>query len=302
MPMETIIAVVVTYNRINLLKRVIDALLNQTIKISRIIVVNNNSTDGTKEWLDGREDLQVIHQDNLGGAGGFRRGMQEACQNESDYVWIMDDDVTPEADCLEQLLEYTHLPDSGILIPLRYLDNQPFFTEYKRLNFTNPFRNCGISLLQEKDTKQPFLEVQTITFEGPLIHRKVFEKIAYPDSSYFILFDDTDYAYRAILAGFKIYMIPSAKMQRIGSMGLSVSPFNWKCLYDIHNNFVFHKKYGKNFAVKYLRPINRVWMYSVSYFSNIWRSNRFKKEDIFRIIQASVNGFLNIPVNYRNKK
>lgn len=67
----SIAAVVVTFNRITLLQKCIKALYNQTKKLDAIIVINNNSTDGTKEWLDKQNNIIVIHQENVGGSGGF---------------------------------------------------------------------------------------------------------------------------------------------------------------------------------------------------------------------------------------
>lgn len=64
--MEKIIACVVTYNRLELLKQVIDGLRNQTRKIDEIVVINNGSTDGTGEWLQDQNDITTINQDNLG--------------------------------------------------------------------------------------------------------------------------------------------------------------------------------------------------------------------------------------------
>ena len=63
--MEKIYAVVVTFNRLELLKRNIDS-LRQNHPIERIIVVNNGSTDGTREWLSEQSDLLVITQENVG--------------------------------------------------------------------------------------------------------------------------------------------------------------------------------------------------------------------------------------------
>ena len=68
-----IIAVVVTYNRKELLKRNITCLRANT-PVSSIVVVNNGSTDGTGEWLDDQKDLTVIHQENVGGSGGVLLG------------------------------------------------------------------------------------------------------------------------------------------------------------------------------------------------------------------------------------
>lgn len=95
-----IIAVVVTYNRLELLKRSMDC-LRQNKPLSAIIVVNNGSTDGTREWLDKQDDLTVIHQSNVGGSGGFYTGIEAAYAKNADWIWCMDDDVFPRADCLE---------------------------------------------------------------------------------------------------------------------------------------------------------------------------------------------------------
>ena len=103
-----IIAVVVTYNRMELLKRNIRC-LQQNKPISSIVIVNNGSTDGTTEWLAAQEGLTVINQTNVGGAGGFYTGIQYAYQAGADWIWCMDDDVFPRADCLEQLLPYTEI-------------------------------------------------------------------------------------------------------------------------------------------------------------------------------------------------
>ena len=72
--MQTVAAVVVTYNRLNDLKLCIDSLNQQTRPLDAIIVINNGSTDGTSGWLAEQNGLTVITQSNLGGAGGFLAG------------------------------------------------------------------------------------------------------------------------------------------------------------------------------------------------------------------------------------
>ena len=68
-----IIAVVVTYNRIELLKRTVHC-LRQNKPVTSIVVVNNGSTDATAEWLKTQPELTVINQTNVGGSGGFIPG------------------------------------------------------------------------------------------------------------------------------------------------------------------------------------------------------------------------------------
>ena len=103
---EKVAAVVVTYNRLELLKKVIDGLRNQTYKLDKIIVVNNASTDGTSQWLSSQGDLEFINQDNLGSSGGQYSGSVFAYQNGYDWIWQMDDDVVADKYCLENLFKF----------------------------------------------------------------------------------------------------------------------------------------------------------------------------------------------------
>ena len=86
-----ICAVVVTYNRLELLKLTIEKLLGQNRKLDEVIIINNASTDGTKEFLESLGDkiTYVSLEKNLGGAGGFSEGIRKAYENGHDYFWIM---------------------------------------------------------------------------------------------------------------------------------------------------------------------------------------------------------------------
>ena len=146
-----IVAVVVTYNRLELLKRVITALKSQTVPVDKIIVVNNGATDGTKEWLDSQEFLITIHQENVGGAGGFYRGIKEAMTTETDWIWCMDDDVFPTSKCLEKLINhYTSEDRTGILCPKRLMDGRLFISETRKQNLSNPFKYIYEDCLKEE--------------------------------------------------------------------------------------------------------------------------------------------------------
>jgi GT2 family glycosyltransferase len=92
-------------NRLSDLKRCIGALRNQTLKIDLILVVNNGSTDGTQEWLTTQSDITTITQVNTGSAGGQYTAFKYAYEGEADWIWTMDDDVVPQSDALESLLD-----------------------------------------------------------------------------------------------------------------------------------------------------------------------------------------------------
>ena len=106
--MKRTAAVIVTYNRKAMLQRCLRALCTQTAGVPELWVIDNASTDGTAE-LVAQLNLPTMHYyntgKNLGGAGGFACGIQQAACSGAEYLWIMDDDCLPEPDALQQLLQ-----------------------------------------------------------------------------------------------------------------------------------------------------------------------------------------------------
>lgn len=98
-------AVVVTYNRKELLKECIAHLQSQTVPVD-ILVIDNASTDGTADlFADSAEHLYYFNTGaNLGGAGGFNCGMKKACEMGYTFIWVMDDDTVPTPTAHEKLM------------------------------------------------------------------------------------------------------------------------------------------------------------------------------------------------------
>ncbi len=251
-----ITAVVVTFNRLELLKQGIECLRKQQ-KLTGIIVVNNGSTDGTREWLDAQPGLLVVHQDNVGGSGGFYTGIERAYSEGADWIWCMDDDVFPRPDCLDRLLPYTDRPEVGILSPRRLLEGKVFTHEFQHFNFTNPVGSLHGCKLAKQQVNQA-TEIVGADFEGPFISRRVVEKIGLPNRELFIFCDDTDYCLRAHLAGFKLLYIPEALMDKHKFFSDDTwtsrnRKKKWKRYYQVRNEAYLNHHYGRNFGVRYLR-------------------------------------------------
>lgn len=288
-----IIAVVVTYNRRELLKRNI-ACLRLNTPVSSIVVVNNGSTDGTGAWLDEQEDLTVIHQENVGGSGGFYRGIQYAYQAGADWIWCMDDDVFPRPDCMEHLLPYTHEPRVGILAPRRLMEGQIFTNDFQKVNLSNPFASMYQQKLKKQVVNGP-VDICGTAFEGLCISRKAVAEIGLPNKELFIFCDDTDYCLRAVLAGFRILYIPSALMDKEKFFSNDnweerSRKKKWKRFYQVRNSTYLNHHYGRNWWVKYLRGFNGMLGYLLVALFTCPFKNVYTLNDVAKFWQAYRDG------------
>lgn len=288
-----IIAVVVTYNRRELLKRNI-ACLRLNTPVSSIVVVNNGSTDGTGAWLDEQEDLTVIHQENVGGSGGFYRGIQYVYQAGADWIWCMDDDVFPRPDCMEYLLPYTHEPGVGILAPRRLMAGQIFTNDFQKVNLSNPFASMYQQKLKKQVVNGP-VDICGTAFEGLCISRKAVAEIGLPNKELFIFCDDTDYCLRAVLAGFRILYIPSALMDKEKFFSNDnweerSRKKKWKRFYQVRNSTYLNHHYGRNWWVRYLRGFNGMLGYLLVALFTCPFKNVYTLNDVAKFWQAYRDG------------
>jgi GT2 family glycosyltransferase len=277
---ESVAAVVITFNRLELLKEVLSAIKNQSRKPDKIILVNNSSTDGTYEWLSEQKDILLITQENLGSSGGQFTGLKVAYELGYDWIWTMDDDVVPDFNCLENLLN----SDSKYKIrtPLRFdSNNQPYFNDAVSYNFTNPVRSLWVELINEEILKRDFIEAVGITFEGPLIHRSVIEKIGLPNKKFFIFADDTEFFVRANRVGFRSIIVTSSKLYRKIDLPDDIYKFTWKTFYIIRNLIWLDRIFG-SFFVKYIRPFG---------YLIIWLLRSKSLSDIRTVFKAFKSGY-----------
>lgn len=294
--MIRIAAVVVTYNRIKYLKKCISALQGQTRPLDAIYVINNGSTDGTKEWLDQQNYLIVVHQENVGGSGGFYRGIQEAYKLDFDWIWTMDDDVNPTPTCLAELCKYIYLNQTGILCPQRIQNGNIYINEVLKFNLSNPFKALKRELQINDIIDETPIDIEGMAFEGPLISKETIKEIGFPNKDLFIFWDDTDYAYRTILANLKVKYIPSAILNKEDLSTASDAPTlrSWKVPYGLRNLIYFTHIYGKNkfFCIVYPRLV--LLRYCIGFMLHqIKRDGYYKRNDLQVILKAFHDGINN---------
>ena len=200
----TVDCVVVTYNRLKLLKECLAALENQTYRISNLYVVDNNSTDNTLAYLKGfskeYKNLKIIHLNkNLGGAGGFNKGIKKFIENsDSDFAWIMDDDTIPNNDALEKLMDKVNsVSNLGFLASnIVWQDGTPAI-----MNIPT------VSSSWNQNITKGLVQIKSASFVSILFPRKVIEKVGLPITDFFIWGDDVEYTLRISQAGYKGYLV-----------------------------------------------------------------------------------------------
>ncbi len=209
-----VVAVVVTYNRLPLLQRLV-ARLREVSEVAEVLVVDNASTDGTGEWLEGFEASSASTSttvryrtlpENGGGAGGFHHGLAWAMERGADLAWLMDDDGIPEPDCLATLLTRDDLDFWG---PAVLAEQDP-----SRLCF--PIRIPGgtgvVHRMEDVEAaaEDGLIRDVVIPFNGVLLRRALVEEIGLPRAEFFIWGDDVEYLWRAERAGARIGTVVDA--------------------------------------------------------------------------------------------
>jgi GT2 family glycosyltransferase len=251
---ETVAVVVVTYNRADLLGLMLDGLVAQTWQPDAVIVVDNASADHTAEVLR-RADLPlrvITSEQNLGGAGGFRMGMETAYAGGWDRIWLMDDDVVPAPDCLATLMA---IDEPALMCVREDLEGRLVEKSATTFDLRNPLaikpKTASIETTYATRSAMPALvEIQVVAFEGLLVRREVVSAVGLPDADFFIFYDDADFALRARKAGFRIWAVRDAVLVRQLAFSQQHALESWKGYYMYRNLFVVHFRHGENALVR----------------------------------------------------
>ncbi|CAB4764214.1 unannotated protein [freshwater metagenome] len=258
---ETVAVVVVTFNRADLLTGMLDGLAALDRAPDAVVVVDNHSADHTPDVLAaeltrGRLPLQVVRtEENLGGAGGFHLGLRTAYAQGWDRFWLMDDDVVPAPDCLSVLMAV----DEDCLTSVRE-DTQGRLCEKAatRFDLTHPWVvKPKTGMVEDHGTREAMpalVEVENVAFEGFMVRRGVVAEVGLPDPSYFIFYDDVDFAIRARRTGRRIWAVRDAVLVRQLDFDQQHDLAGWKGFYMYRNLFVVHLRYGENLAVR-MKPL-----------------------------------------------
>ena len=256
---QRLVALVVTHNRIVQLQKTLSALLDApSSTLSKIVIFDNASSDGTQEWLtslnNDRIDV-VSSSQNLGGAGGFEIGMRHAVEtHDPDWLVVMDDDARPTLGALTYFLESdrtgadlwaaaVYHPD-GKICDMNRPSLNPFW--HPKVLFHTIFGKGrdGFHLGPNAYHQKEIRPVDGASFVGLFISRKAIEEGGYPDGRLFIYGDDVLYTLQLRRKGLQISFDPLLHFEHdITTFSKGNQRFNplWKTYYHYRNLLMVYR-------------------------------------------------------------
>jgi GT2 family glycosyltransferase len=214
--------VIVTYNSAHVIGALLESLPDALDGLSsEVIVVDNASTDGTAELLDGRGDCTVARSRNVGYAGGINRGVRESSGRGP--ILVLNPDVRLDPGSVRRMVEAIAAPGVGVVAPrvlgpegeLQHsLRREPTLARALGLTFTRlPIFSeyCN----RPRDYERPH-DVDWALGAVLLVRRECFDELGGWDESYFLYSEETDFSLRARDRGWMTRYVASAVATHIG--------------------------------------------------------------------------------------
>lgn len=246
--MSKVVVLVLSYNGKNLLSDCIKSYLSNTYKYFKIVIIDNGSTDGTKEYVESNyPQVKVLRTEvNLKYSGGFNFGLKYAFnEQKADYVLITNNDVVADKNLISSLVETSEMhKNAGFVIGKVYYHEKPDTFQTVGKKYDPVLWNGGHIGHNEKDTGQ-YEQIEERAWCDDiywLVRRELYEKTGGYDTEFAFQGEDFDWQVRAKQLGYKIMYTPHAKLWHKESMTIGkTSPF--KSYYDARNPLIVHMKY-----------------------------------------------------------
>jgi GT2 family glycosyltransferase len=220
----------VSYNRRRVLQDVLENALNQTHPVDEVIVVDNQSGDGTGDMV--RQSFpQVTYlamKENLGSAGGMAAGIKAAYDRGHAWVWMLEDDTIPRPEALETCLHVFHcLNDARVGMV------HPWHASRGEIRLAHGLWRGRLRPAIPGQVGEVY-DVDVTNWTGNLLRRRVIDQVGFPRSEYFMMWEEFEYCLRIRGAGFRIVVVPKPVIEHLKPKTGHVEP-PWRGYYQTRN-------------------------------------------------------------------
>jgi rhamnopyranosyl-N-acetylglucosaminyl-diphospho-decaprenol beta-1,3/1,4-galactofuranosyltransferase len=243
-----VVAVVVTYRRLALLREALRAVCGQTRPPDAVVVVDNASDDGTAEAVRAENpgfDVVSLRR-NTGGAGGFTVGLERAlARHGADLVWLMDDDTVPEGAALEALVDaWAQCPDAPpalVASRVRWTDGRDHPMNTPRVS---PLAARSARVAASRIGCSP---VRSASFVSVLVDAPAVRAVGAPVADYFLWNDDFEFTTRLLRRRVGLWCPDSVVEHRTRSFGASDADPGERFYFEVRNKlWLFTRSSGLN--------------------------------------------------------
>lgn len=261
--------IIVTFNRLEKLKKTLRCYAMQSILPDYVIVVNNASTDGTAKFLqkwkqidEGFEKIIINSSTNLGGSGGFYLGEKEAINLSAKWIMIADDDAYPEKNYLKGMYKYICNCDENLVsIVCGKVIQHGDYVNFHRGQWKTKWDKDFYTGVQRSEYDKKVFYPDFVSYVGILINKLKMQEVGLVNKDNFIWHDDIEHTYRLSQKG-KIVCLPEYSM--LHDVDDTHDGISWKSYYGYRNALFFFKKHfpghypfilGKLFIKSILAPL-----------------------------------------------
>jgi rhamnopyranosyl-N-acetylglucosaminyl-diphospho-decaprenol beta-1,3/1,4-galactofuranosyltransferase len=233
-----VIAVVVTYNRRELLLEALAAVQAQTRPADAVIVVDNASADGSAAAVRGQfPTVQVAElASNTGGAGGFACGIALALDESADLVWLMDDDTVPEPGALQALLEARARHPAYPAHPPALLASRVVWTDGRAHPMNTPRAKPFAGRAErEAAAAAGCVPIRSASFVSVLVDAGVCRERGLPQADYFLWNDDFEFTTRVLRGNVGLLCPASTVVHKTAVFGSTDSDPGQRFFYEVRN-------------------------------------------------------------------
>ena len=236
-------AVLVAYNRRELLRESLEALAAQSRPVDRLVVVDNASDDGSREVAEellepwGARARLIPLTENTGGAGGFAVGIAAAVVEDGiDWVWVMDDDTVPGPEALAQALAAHERYRAGGPDDLAVMGSRVLWTDGDEHPMNTPKAKIRASDSERRRAAEAGgMEIRSISFVSAFLRAARVRDQGLPIADYFLWNDDFEYSAR-LLRGARGLSVPgSVVTHKTAKRGSSDQDPGARFYYEVRN-------------------------------------------------------------------